>query len=363
MQIVIEDYNPEWPRLFEKEKAVLLAAVGAQAHEIIADIEHVGSTSVPGLAAKPIIDIQIGVYSLERSDPVCIPAFEMLGYEYVKAYEADTPFRRFFRKDDANGNRLHHIHLVQVDSDWHRRHLAFRDFLRAQPDLRDAYAQYKRKLAEREWESGSQYAAAKTPFIQPAEKQALAWRRNVEPAQVRIAEINPELVNCVNQLDGTIFVYSRLALHCEDGQIKFNVVPVEPYQKPYIPEEKDYAAYIGNPDQTIFFAFVEEELAGQIIIRKNWNGYAYIEDIAVDLKYRRHKIGKMLMEKAIAWAQAKGLPGVMLEAQDVNAGAARFYQHMGFRIGGFDQMLYSANPNIASEVAVYWYLRFEEVRL
>lgn len=364
MRIVIEKYNPAWPAAYEREKAALLTAIGPQADEIIADIHHVGSTSVPRLAAKPIIDIQIGVYSLRASDPVCIPAITGLGYEYIKVFEEDTPFRRFFRKDSAKGVRTHHIHLVEVDSDWHRRHIAFRDYLCAHPEVRDAYAQYKYKLAEQEWETGSDYAEAKTPFIQPVEAQALAWVRQKQQAQIHIAEVDPETIHYINRVAGTIFVKSRLALTAADGKITAaEVEDIEPYIKPNLADGQNFSAYIGNPDQTVFLGFVNEDLAGQLIIRKNWNGYAYIEDIAIDKRFRRCGVGKALMEQAIAWAKAKALAGIMLEAQDVNVAAARFYAAMRFQIGGFDRLLYSAIPKVAHEIAIYWYLRFDEVRL
>ena len=173
MKIVIAPYDSNWPKLFEQERDLLAKALNGH----FVDIQHIGSTSVSGLAAKPIIDIMIAVRTLEEADRFCIQPIVGLGYEYVQEFEQETPLRRFFRKDDAHGVRTHHIHMVEIDSDWWDRHLLFRDFLRAHPEARRAYEAHKRALAEREWETGSEYAEAKTGFISKVTEQARMWRR------------------------------------------------------------------------------------------------------------------------------------------------------------------------------------------
>ncbi|MBI5838850.1 MAG: GrpB family protein [Chloroflexi bacterium] len=164
-RINIVDYNPEWPELFKIEKKKLLTAIG----DYVAAIEHIGSTAVPGLAAKPVIDILIGVRTLTEADRYCIEPITGLGYEYVKAFEKDTPYRRYFRKDSRDGDRTHQIHLVEHGRDWWKRHLAFRDYLRVHVDAREAYERLKRDLATREFETVSDYANAKSEFIKAIE--------------------------------------------------------------------------------------------------------------------------------------------------------------------------------------------------
>ena len=167
-KIVIEDYDPAWPELYEREATAIAAALG----EHLVAIHHVGSTAVPGLAAKPVIDIQIGVTSLEAADRYCVPAMIDLGYEYVPEFEEQIPERRYFRKDNGLGLRTHNCHMVVPGSEWWIRHLAFRDYLRKHPEVRDAYAQLKRELSEFEYESVSDYADKKTEFIQSVEEKA-----------------------------------------------------------------------------------------------------------------------------------------------------------------------------------------------
>ncbi|MEW5940023.1 MAG: GrpB family protein, partial [Chloroflexota bacterium] len=103
MKVVIAPYDPNWPILFEQEKARLEGALG----DHVLDIQHIGSTSVPGLGAKPIIDIMIAVRSLEEADEFCIRPIVEMGYEYVKEFERETPMRRYFRKSNEAGVRTH----------------------------------------------------------------------------------------------------------------------------------------------------------------------------------------------------------------------------------------------------------------
>jgi GrpB-like predicted nucleotidyltransferase (UPF0157 family) len=175
MKIIIQSYDRNWPALFEEEKARLAAALS----EHITSIQHIGSTSVPGLGAKPIIDIMIAVPSLAEADEFCIQPITALGYEYVKEFEAETPQRRYFRKQNAEGAPTHHIHLVRINSDWWVDHLLFRDYLRGNSEVRRAYDALKRQLAEREWESRDDYTQTKSGFIQQVMEEARAWRQNI----------------------------------------------------------------------------------------------------------------------------------------------------------------------------------------
>ncbi len=146
--VVIADYDPGWPQRFEAECDLIVRTCGVGA---FVRVEHVGSTSVPGLAAKPVIDMMPGLRSLDDA-PTLVPLLESIGYEYVQAFEHDTssgpgmPLRRYFRKDD-NGARAYHLHAVEVGSPFWVEHLLFRDYLRAHPDAAGEYARLKRQLA------------------------------------------------------------------------------------------------------------------------------------------------------------------------------------------------------------------------
>jgi GrpB-like predicted nucleotidyltransferase (UPF0157 family) len=154
--------------MFEEEKALILGAIG---HAIIA-IEHVGSTAVSGLGAKPVIDITAGIRSLDDA-PACVKSLQSLGYTYVPEFEAAIPERRYFHKGPEQA-RTHHLHMVELTSEFWERHLLFRDFLRAHPDVAQEYEALKRQLANQFGTDRVGYTEAKTSFIRAIEERARA---------------------------------------------------------------------------------------------------------------------------------------------------------------------------------------------
>ena len=145
-------YRAEWPERFARERARIDAALGERAELI----EHVGSTSVPGLDAKPIVDILVAV--ADPSDPAVRAALEGAGY--VLRVDEGTEHRMF-----RTPERDVHVHLWVAGTPDVTRHLAFRDRLRASDADRDAYARLKHELAEREWNDINDYADAKGALI------------------------------------------------------------------------------------------------------------------------------------------------------------------------------------------------------
>jgi GrpB-like predicted nucleotidyltransferase (UPF0157 family) len=166
MKITIAEYNENWAQLFQAEQVLLANALGKDA----VTIEHIGSTSVKGLAAKPIIDIMIGLVDFATADSV-VPKIVALGYDYIAKYNVIMPYRRFFIRE-AEQVRTHQIHMVEIHSEFWNRHLLFRDYLRANTDVMNEYAALKKQLAERNWKDVNEYADAKTEFIRNAEKEA-----------------------------------------------------------------------------------------------------------------------------------------------------------------------------------------------
>jgi GrpB-like predicted nucleotidyltransferase (UPF0157 family) len=157
-------YNPIWPMLFEQEKEHLLACLPG---ELIARIEHFGSTAVPGLAAKPIVDILVEVTSLEETRKQVAPILESQGYDYFwrPTWGDDTPpFYAWFIKRDPRGNRTHHIHMVEHDFEhWER--LLFRDYLIEHPDVAKEYQDLKNRLYKAHPNDRIVYTKGKTEFI------------------------------------------------------------------------------------------------------------------------------------------------------------------------------------------------------
>jgi len=183
-----------------------------------------------------------------------------------------------------------------------------------------------------------------------------------QTGMLTIQAIDKSTLHDLNRVDGTFIIDSRLVLHAQDRQIGYRIEPVQPHTKRYPAEKFDWTTFIDNPDKVIYLAYVDGQVAGQvagqIILWKNWNGYGYIQDIAVDIHFRRQRIGRRLIEQAITWAKERGLPGLMLETQDNNVAACRLYTACGFHLGGFDYELYQAIDPGTEEVALYWYFTF-----
>lgn len=158
-QVVVQPYSAEWPILFEVVREELLAVF---APALVA-VEHIGSTSVPGLAAKPVIDVLLGARTLAEVESRIV-ALDACGYVYVPKYERELPMRRYFVKSSASSLRIH-LHAVESGSRLWREHRAFRDALRADPDLRARYRALKLQLAQLHADDKSAYTAAKAPFI------------------------------------------------------------------------------------------------------------------------------------------------------------------------------------------------------
>lgn len=150
-ELVIVDYSPDWPRRFKEERERIVTALGAVARRI----EHVGSTAVPGLAAKPIVDVLVTVEDLEAEEAY-VPALERAGY----VLRVREPGHRMFRTPERDV----HIHIWRSGSEDERRHLVFRDRLRRSPEDRLEYERAKRELAGR-WRDMNYYAHAKSSVI------------------------------------------------------------------------------------------------------------------------------------------------------------------------------------------------------
>jgi len=148
-------YDAAWPRLFQDESLRLRASLAPLAIEL----EHTGSTSVPGLAAKPVLDILAGV---ANEAPIAPYIAALVAAGYVHRGEQGIPGREFFRRGDP---RAYHVHLTRVGSGFWREHLAFRDYLRSHADVRDEYARLKLTLAAQFPADRTAYIDSKAPFI------------------------------------------------------------------------------------------------------------------------------------------------------------------------------------------------------
>jgi GrpB-like predicted nucleotidyltransferase (UPF0157 family) len=165
----IVDYDPAWPVLADAELRRIKRALGQTATRL----EHVGSTAVPGLAAKPILDLQLSVAAIEPRERYVGP-LERLGYLFAPLPE--SPDYHFFGKPPERP-RTHHLHVCEVDSEHELRHLAVRDFLRTHADDAARYAALKHALVARGPQDRLAYIDGKDDYLAALEKRALWWAR------------------------------------------------------------------------------------------------------------------------------------------------------------------------------------------
>lgn len=170
--IIIVDYNPEWPREYETTATRILGAIGDK----VVAIEHIGSTAVPALGAKPIIDILVAVVVISDAHK-CITPLQSIGFEYTPY--PDFPERLFFR-DGPMGDGPHHLHMTEFMGSFWEEKLLFRDFLRAHAEVAQEYFLLKKLLVTRygaDREKYEPYTEAKTSFIESVLARARAEKQ------------------------------------------------------------------------------------------------------------------------------------------------------------------------------------------
>jgi GrpB-like predicted nucleotidyltransferase (UPF0157 family) len=169
-RVIVVPHDPNWAEAYVLASREVTRAMGIN----LLTIHHIGSTSIPGIYAKPVIDMMALVSDIAAVDH-CNAPMQSLGYEAMG--EFGIPGRRYFRRDNSAGDRSHQLHTFQVDSPNVDRHLAFRDFMRAHPKLAIRYSDLKRQLAAAHPTDIEAYMDGKDGFIKEMEARALTWAK------------------------------------------------------------------------------------------------------------------------------------------------------------------------------------------
>ena len=168
MSVIVVAHDPEWAQRFESEAQLIHATLGPA----VSGLYHIGSTAIPGIYAKPVIDILAEVTVVEAID-------DRTQLLVDQGYDAKVEFglagRRYFRKLSIDGVLKYHVHAYAAGSAAAVRYLAFRDYLRSHPDVAQEYSELKRRLAARYPSDMKAYMDGKDPFIKATERAALAW--------------------------------------------------------------------------------------------------------------------------------------------------------------------------------------------
>lgn len=173
MKIQVVPPDPKWSDQFDAEANRIRSALGDAAVKI----HHIGSTSIPNIYAKPVIDILLEVSDIEDLDN---HTSEMTALGYEAKGEFGIPGRRYFRKNSETGVRTHQIHAFESLNEGLVRHLAFRDYMIAHPLIAQAYSDLKRRLASDFPDDIEAYMDGKDPFIKEHERNALKWRKTAQ---------------------------------------------------------------------------------------------------------------------------------------------------------------------------------------
>lgn len=168
-KVEVVPHDLKWRESFELESKSVANALG----ENIVAVHHIGSTAIPSIYAKPIIDLLVEVKDITKVDGQS-SAMELLGYAVMG--EFGIPSRRFFSKDNQESVRTHHIHTFEIASAQIERHLAFRDYLRSHPESAQQYSQLKRELARKYPQSIDRYMDGKDALIKEIDRKAAQWR-------------------------------------------------------------------------------------------------------------------------------------------------------------------------------------------
>jgi len=176
--VIVAPYDPAWVRQFGQESQVIRKALG----DNFVAIHHVGSTAIPHIHAKPIIDMLAEVVDIHQVDDQTVN-LAALGYEAMGEY--GFPERRYFRKHNIAGERTHHLHVFQARSVEVIRHLAFRDYMITHPEDALAYSQLKQHLAAAHPADIEAYMDGKDGFIKAMERKALEWQKAQSSARTK----------------------------------------------------------------------------------------------------------------------------------------------------------------------------------
>lgn len=168
-KVEVVPHDPKWRDAFAEEKEQIWQVFGG---DVVA-IHHIGSTAIPSIYAKPIIDLLVEVKAIAKIDR-CNPSMVALGYKAIG--EFGIPGRRFFRKNSAAGVRTHHVHTFEVDNPEVEKHLAFRDYMIVHSEDAQKYSALKRELAKNYPYDINSYMDGKHEFIQQMNAKAAKWR-------------------------------------------------------------------------------------------------------------------------------------------------------------------------------------------
>lgn len=327
--VEIVRYDDTWASQFIAEKRLLYGALAP----CLVDLHHIGSTAVPGLAAKPIVDMLAEVRDLDALDRRS-PSLAAAGYR-AKG-EFGVAGRRYFVKGEAL--HTHHLHAFRRGDAHVARHLAFRDYLRAHPNIAARYANLKREVAANCGNDIERYCAGKHDFADAHDRAALRWYAGRDAAVPRgDAGAGAGIEIRKDDLDGPE-IRALLDEHLRD---MYGISPPESVHALGI-------AGLRRPEVTFWTGWSGGELVGCAALRELDAAHGEVKSMRTSSAHRRQGVGRAMLAHVIAIARARGYRRLSLEtgSMDAFAPARRLYEAFGFGYCG-PFAAYVADPNSA----------------
>lgn len=178
------------------------------------------------------------------------------------------------------------------------------------------------------------------------------------PGEVRVQVADESFADYVCASDFSFEVSGYLQPELDKPLEEWAVQAVPPYRKCYGIDAQEFLGYRGGADSEVLVAYLGTRAVGHLVVSTNWNGFAYVDELAVDASARRYGVARVLLSIAQFWARKKSLQGVMLETQSNNQAACRLYRQCGYEVGGIDRLRYRGIDSQSAEVAIFWYLLF-----
>lgn len=259
--VVISPYDPAWPALFREEKEHLLSCLPA---DLVRRIEHFGSTAVPGLAAKPVVDMLVEVTDLQASRVRIAPVLESQGYDYfwrpTRGDDGPPFYAWFIRRDRSSGARTHHVHMVEAGFAEHWDRLLFRDYLIDHPGVARGYEAVKTRLTSDFPGDRAAYTRGKSDFIVRVTEEAKRYYAHGRRDEDREADGMTDVEVKPSRIEG-LGIFASRAFRAGDRITQVHVVreitPESPI-RPDLGERQDHCSY---PDgKIILVAFPERHV-------------------------------------------------------------------------------------------------------
>jgi GrpB-like predicted nucleotidyltransferase (UPF0157 family)/ribosomal protein S18 acetylase RimI-like enzyme len=330
--VVLAKYDPGWP----KRAAKLAKRLQVLGSTLLA-VEHIGSTAIPGMAAKPIIDLMPLVTTLADLDHQR-PRVEALGYEWHG--ELGLTGRRYCTLADERGVRAAQLHFFEAESPHATRHIAFRDYMRSHPEAARAYEIEKRRAQKLHPNDSHAYTDEKSAWIRDAEIDALTWFRAQQSVRCdsgrvgRTATTETEpMISIQRATSSDAFVFKEIRLRAlQDTPLAFGST----YARELQFDDSEWLRR-ANGEQSILLLAMDDGVAcgmAGALFKQDEPAHALLVSMWVAPTHRQRGIGRKLVEEVLASVRLRGARILDLMVTSGNGSAMAFYEHLGFSLTG-----------------------------